>query len=1130
MIKIQLRFQILAFLMILTLASQASGQLVSKEKNSEIPLAKALKDVSKVFDTKFVYEKTIIEGKTTSYPTHEMKGKKVEDVLKSILYPNNLVFLYIKQNYYTIVSKDRLKENMNNIIPARSDDGQSPNTSISQQQKLYNVEKTISDHPVKGIVRNSIGEPLQGVSVVVEGSNSGAMTDKSGKYLLNDVPANAVLLFSYVGFVTQKIAIAGRFEVDIVLTESNTGLNEVVVVGYGKEKRINLTGAVASVSGKELMRAPTLSLTNSFTGLLPGVVTQNVTGEPGRDNAMILIRGKNTTGNNNPLIVVDGIQDAAGWQYINPNDIESVSVLKDASAAIYGARAANGVILITTKRGTTGKPMISYTFNQGLNQPTKIPEMGNSASLARYFNEILIKQGQPAQYTDAEIQKFADGSDPLNYPNVNWFDEVLKKTSLQSQHNLSMRGGSNDVKYLISGSYSNQNSIFKNGSHNFKTYSVRSNLDAQVNKNIKLSLDVNGGIEDGNYPAFSTKETFQALNNNLPFMPVYYSNGLPSSGVERAENPILMVSNATGNNNHTVQHFSAKASFDITIPCVKGLGVDGYFNYRNVIVLDKNWQTPWTDYSYDKTTNTYIPLTGGGIVNPQLTQGLENDKNTLINLRVKYDKRFGNNYLNTFIAVEQSQGNSLDFSAFRRDFISSQLDELFAGSLSNQQTDGTASEEGRKNIFGRIHYDFKGKYLVDFNYRYDGSSNFPKGKRYGFFPGLSAAWKISEEKFIRDHFAFMDNLKLRASIGQMGNDQIAAFQFLQLYNLTSKGYDFGQTSTPSLGLTAGVTPNPNVTWEVATVTNFGLDGTFWNGLLGFSVDIFKQRRSNILATRSLAIPSFTGLSLPNENIGIVENKGFEIDLSHQNTFKKFSYRIDGNIAVAANKVIDISESSNVPEWQKAEGHAIGADKYYISTGIIRTQAELDKIPIYPGTKIGDLKYKDVNGDGVISAADMVRLDKTNTPQVTYGFNVSMNYNAFSLFANFAGAAKVWQAFRFQALLGYNVLQNLLDNRYTEGSMDSKYPTLPQQSGVNSLSSSFWLYNTSFLRLKTLEIGYDLPHAFLSRISIQGAKIYVNGSNLLTFSKMKLFDPETNDPDGFFYPQTRIYNLGINVTF
>lgn len=997
---------------------------------------------------------------------------------------------------------------------------------------LTPADTTEKKETVSGRVTNEEGAPLPGVSIHVKGQQQGSVTDGSGNFKLNAGPQD-LLVASFIGYQTQEVITGNKNFIPIQLKAGSAGLNEVVVVAYGKQKRADLTGAIASISGKELRTTPAISLSNAITGLLPGVVTKNISGEPGRDDATILIRGRNTTGNNDPLVVVDGIPDISavpGWQRINPNEIASISVLKDASAAIYGAQAANGVILITTKRGAIGKPVISYTYNQGINQPTKIPKMGNAATLAGYFNELLVKQGQQPRYTAEEIKKFGDGSDPLNYPDENWFETVLKKFSTQSQHNLNVSGGSKDIRYLISGSYSNQNSIFKNGSHDFKTYSIRSNLDAQISKNIKISLDMNGGIDDGNYPAFDTKETFLALNNNLPFMPVYYPNGLPSSGVERGENPAIMASGATGNYNNTIQRFSAKAGFDINIPWVDGLGIDGYFNYRNVSTITKNWQTPWTVYSYDKSNNNYTPVTGGGILRPQLEQELASDKSTLINLRIKYEKRFNNQYLNAFVAVEESQGLTNNFSAFRRDFISAGIDQLFAGSLNNQQTDGTAFETGRRNFFGRVHYDFREKYLLDLNFRYDGSSNFPEGRRYGFFPGLSVAWKMSEENFIKQNAPFIDNLKIRASIGRMGNDKIGTFQFLQLYNLSNKGYNFGQTPQQSLGLTAGVTPNPFVTWEVATVTNLGLDGSFWNGLLGITVDVFKQRRSDILATRSLAIPVFTGLSLPNENIGIVENKGFELELSHASTIGKFSYRIAGNMAYAKNKVLDISEAANVPAWQKATGHSIGADKYYISKGIIRTEEELAAIPVITGTTVGDLQYEDVNGDGVISAADQVRLDKTSTPPITYGFNISLSYKAFSLFANFAGAAEVWQPLRFQALLGYNTLQDLLENRYTDGSMTSKYPTLPQQSGVNSQQSTFWLYNTSFMRLKTLEFGYNLPEHLLSAIKISSARIYVNGSNLFTLSKMKLLDPEGTDRDGFFYPQSRIFNAGVNVIF
>ncbi len=989
--------------------------------------------------------------------------------------------------------------------------------------------------PVKGHVTGEDGSPIPGVSVQVKGTSRGAATDAAGNFTL-EVDNDAVLIVSFIGYQTQEIPVAGKSDLNIQLKTATSGLTEVVVVAYGSQKKVDLTGSVASVSGSELKHTPAVSVSNAITGLLPGLVTKNVTGEPGRDDATILIRGRNTTGNNNPLVVVDGIQNASGWQRINPNDIESISVLKDASAAIYGAQAANGVILITTKRGNTGKPTISYTYNQGFTQPTQIPEMGNSATLAGYFNEMLIKQGQQPQFTEEEIRKFADGSDPVNYPNVNWFDEVLRKFSPQSQHHLNVRGGNKDIRYLLSGSYSNQNSIFKKGSHNFKVYSLRSNLDAQINKYIKVSLDLNGNIDEGNYPAFNTtaaaatRQIFQALNNNLPFMPVYYANGLPSAGVERGENPAIMASDATGNSNSRIQRFFAKAGFDISIPWVEGLGADGYFNYRNVTSIGKNWQTPWTVYNYDKANNTYLPVTGGGIVLPQLTQTVGVDRNTLINLRLKYERRFNEHFVNTFVAVEQSKGRSDDLSAFRRNFISTEIDELFAGSLINQEADGTALETGRQNVFGRLHYDFREKYLLDFNFRYDGSSNFPEGRRFGFFPGVAVAWRISGENFVKERFSFIDNLKLRASIGQMGNDLIDPFQFLTLYTLGNKGYNFGLPASQSLGLTAGVTPNPFVTWEVATLSNLGLDGIFWNGLLGFTFDVFKQRRSNILATRNLAVPSFTGLSLPNENIGVVENKGFELELSHAVNKKTLSYRVSGNLAYAANKVIEISEASNVPVWQKQEGHAIDAGRYYISKGIIRTKEALDNIPVVPGTKVGDLQYEDVNGDGTITAADQVRLDRTSTPQITYGVNFSVEYKAFSLFANFAGAAKSWQPLRFQALLGYNALQELLENRYTEGSMSSKYPTLPLQSGVNSLASTFWLYNTSFMRLKTLEIGYSLPAGLLSSLKIATARVYANGSNLFTLSRMKLVDPEGTNGDGFFYPQSRIYNLGINVTF
>ncbi|CAG5016930.1 TonB-dependent receptor P3 [Dyadobacter sp. CECT 9275] len=990
-----------------------------------------------------------------------------------------------------------------------------------------------ADRSLTGKVTDEKGENLPGVSVLLKGTQQGTTTNADGAFTLHIPDENAVLVLSFVGYVSKEIAVGNRTNVEVSLAVDAKSLEEVVVVGYGAQRKATLTGAVAGISSEEVKKSPVVNLSNALTGMIPGVVTTNRTGEPGRDDSAILIRGKSTTGNTNPLIVVDGIQDASGWQRINPNDIASISVLKDASAAIYGARAANGVILITTKRGKVGKPVIDYTFNQGFVNPTRLPKMANSAQFAGYVNELQVKAGQGIRYTDDEIRKFADGSDPLNYPNTDWFGEVLKKVTTQSRHNLNIRGGTDALRFSVSGSYSNEGGIFKNGSLNFKTYTIRSNIDANITKNVKIGLDVNGGLDNGNYPSFSTTTTFQRLWQ-VPFVPVYYPNGLPSSGIENGENPAVMGTDATGNTNNRSQRFLAKGTFDINIAAINGLGLDGYFAYGNDVITSKNWQTPWTVYDYDKANNTYIPKLGGGILKPQLTQQFTNAYNTLVNLRVKYDRQLGNHHVNTFVAFEQQEGNNSAFSAFRRNYISNSIDELFAGSLVDQSTSGTRSETGRRNFFGRVNYGFKDRYLLDFNFRYDGSAIFPKGKRYGFFPGVSVAWRLSQEDFLKNR-RNVDDLKIRASYGKMGNDAVDAFQHLALYSLGNQGYHFGWPSSFSQGLTTGVTPNPNITWEVATSTNVGVDGSFWKGLLGFSVDFFKQRRSNILATRSLAVPVYTGLKLPNENIGVVENQGIDLQLTTSNTVGQVRYSIAGNLGYARNRIIDISEASNIPEWQKAEGHVIGATRYYHALGIFRTQEQVDNNPRFAGTKVGDLQYQDVNGDKVIDAADMIRMDKTNIPELTFGLNASVEYKNFSLWANFAGQSRSWQYYHQNARIAMNALEEFIVNRYTPGSMDSKYPTLPTiEAGaggeVNGQLSDFWLMNTSFVRLKTLELGYSIPAELLAKLRINSVRLFVNGNNLFTIDKLKIYDPENSNQTGGYYPQSKIFNAGFNLTF
>lgn len=983
---------------------------------------------------------------------------------------------------------------------------------------------------VTGTVKSNNGETLPGVSVLLKGTTTGTVTDAEGNFKLSIPSGSATLVISSIGYVTQEIAVNERSVIDITLVEDIQSLEEVVVVGYGTQKKATLTGSVTSVSPENIQSSPAVNLTNSLAGLLPGLTALNRSGEPGDDEAEIFIRGRSTTGDNSPLVVVDGVQNPPGWERINGNDIESISVLKDASAAIYGARAANGVILITTKRGSTGKPTISYSFNQGINQPTRLPELASSALFAGYVNEMLVRDGQDPRYTPAEIELFKKGTDP-NYPNTDWYGEVLKPYSLQSMHHLSLRGGSESVRYSLSGSYSNQNSIFKKGIHKFNGYTLRSNVDADVTKNISVRMDLNMGLDDRVQPG---SENPWGWLMAIPMMPVYYPNGYPSAGIEQGLNPAVMVTDASGNHNTKRKRVISNIGFNAKIPKVKGLALDGYFVFTNEDVLEKEWRTPWTVYNYDKANDEYLPLRGGRITAPQLEQSTESETSTFLNFRVIYQNQFNDHYINAFVGGEQKRGTDSEYSAFRRNYLSSTLPELFAGDPATQQNDGVSSENARQSLIGRVSYNFKEKYIVDFNARYDGSHVFPEGKRFGFFPGVSVAWVLSEE-FLRDNRAIND-LKLRASTGKMGNDRISPYQFMAAYKLNLEGYHFGVPTVSSLGIVPGVTPNPNITWEVASNQNIGLDGMLWNGGLGFSIDLFKQRRENILASRDLAVPDYTNLQLPVENIGIVENKGVELALSHRKRVANagnFEYSVSGNIAYARNNVIDISEASDVPAYQKAEGHILDAELVYQALGIFRTQEDVDNSPVYPGTKVGHLKYKDVNKDGVISSADRVRIDKSNIPEITFGLNMSVRYSNFSLYANFAGQSRAWQYYHQNARIAVNGLAELIANRYTEGSMDSKYPILPDletQTQPSGLRSTFWLQNAAFVRLKTVELAYTVPTTLTSKLNLSSVKLYLNGNNLFTISDIKWFDPEGDNERGSFYPQSKIFNLGIDLSF
>jgi len=1000
-----------------------------------------------------------------------------------------------------------------------------------------------SSRGISGNVTNGEGITMPGVTILEKGTTNGTVTDVDGNYSFT-VSENAVtLVFSFVGMETKEITIGNQSQINVALENDMADLEEVVVVGYGEQRKATLTGAIASTDEKMLKKAPVTSLSNSLAGLLPGLTTLNRSGEPGQNNAQIFIRGRSTTGNASPLIVIDGVPDETGaWQRINQNDIEQVSILKDASASIYGARAANGVILITTKRGSIGKPVFSYTFNQGITQPTRLPEMANSWEFADYVNQYRTTiQNLPALYSDQEIQTMRDGTDPLNYPNTDWVGTIFKNYTPQSMHNLNVRGGTEKARYSMSGSYIDENSIVKNGSHKSNTFTLRTNVDVDITDNFRFGLDLNGEMDNRKRPVLGGFGT-----QGSPLIPAFYPNGLPASlPGDAGENPAINLAGEGGYFSDQIYRTFVKPSFNINIPQIEGLSLDGYVSYRQEYTEGRRWRDTWLVYNYDAESNEFLEKQGGQVSQPDLQEMFNKQKDYLMHFKIKYSKSFGDHLLEGFVAFEQAEGEFRTMTAYRRGFISSSIEELFAGSGENMVSDGTRRQWGRQNVFGRINYNYKEKYLFETNLRYDGSYAFPKSGRWGFFPGFSAGWRISEEGFLNGS-PNVDNLKLRVSYGQMGNDQINPFQFMSMYNLNPIGTHYGG-GTQAI-LRPGVAPNDAITWEVSENANLGLDATFWRGGLDLSVDFFKQRRSNILTARSTEVPIYTGLVLPDENIGIIENQGFEVIITHSNNVSPasgFSYTFSGNMGYAKNTIIDISEPQDMPDYQKAEGSMIGTQLLYEAIGIFRTQEEVDSNPIMPNTQVGDLQYRDVNGDGTINATDRVRQNKGVIPEVTFGFNATLAYKRFSLFANFAGQTRAWTYFHKHARTTQNSLRELLLNRYTPGSMDSRYPILPQEDGagegeVSGMPSTFWQQNASFLRLKTLQIDYTVPDEFLSKFGMTSLMLFVNGSNLFTLSDIKWFDPEgtpqNSSHDGFsystgsFYPQTKVYNIGLNVTF
>ncbi len=1116
--------KVLIVLLTMTLVSFASGGY-SQTKNftfqlKNVSLLEIFNEIEEQSDMQIAYDISSID--INQRINISVKGAPVENVLKEAL--QNTGLSYRIMNRYIIISTKG---------------------GISGQVMQQPVD-------VSGKVTDTAGVPLPGVTILIKGTVQGIITDTDGDYSLPKVPADAILVFSFVGMRTQEIAVSGKSQINVSLEEETIGLEEVVAVGYGTQKKATLTGSISNVKGENLSKTPSVNFSNSLAGQLPGLVVITRTGEPGNDNSTLRIRGENTLNDNTPLVVVDGIPNRS-LDRLDPATIESVTVLKDASAAIYGAKAANGVILVTTKRGETGKPTITLSLNQGWNKPTELPRMTDAATYAQLINEIRSYAGEDAKYTDEDIQLYRDGTDPWGHPNTDWFKETIRPWSPQHYVNLSLSGGSERVKYFVSMGTKYQDGIFRHSAIYYSQADITSNLDAKISDYIHFSFDLSGRQENRHYSGTgdsggdNNQNVWWAMNRAYPYLPAYWPTGEPGPDVEYGANPVVLVTDATGYDKKKTYVMQSNMRLVVDIPWVKGLSVTGNASVDKTFYNRKRWTTPWYLYSWDGSSydgNNVPVLTKvqKGYTDARLKQWMTDGTTITLNGLINYNGTFAEKHgVKVLLGIERITGDDMGFNAFRRYYTSESIAELDEGGASLKDNGGSSSESAYLNYFGRINYNFDSKYLFEFIAREDGSYIFNKGHRYGFFPGVSVGWIISNENFWKNNCPFIDYFKLRGSWGQTGNDRVNPYQFTESFAYSGTYLFNEDVSEKTLSSTR--IPNENITWEVASQYNIGFDSQILDNKFNASFDYFHNLRSKILCYRNASVPATAGLTLPEENIGKVINQGVEAQIGYRNKVRDFKYQIAVNASYAKNKIKFWDETPGVPEYQQSTGRPMNAALYYHAIGVFKDQAAVDAYPHREEARPGDIIFEDVNGDHKIDGEDKVRNNKTNIPKLTGGVSINLQYKNFYMNALFQGAAGAVRAYMvFSGECG-NFMYNEIKNRWTEDNPSTTHPRTWNRNTEywmtdGAPNNTYWVRNSNYLRLKNMEIGYNLPFQFIKKFGIEGARVYVNGQNLYTLTKMKDFDPES--PSGGatggcgvsneVYPSNKTMNFGVTVTF
>ncbi|MGV3508716.1 MAG: TonB-dependent receptor [Sphingobacteriaceae bacterium] len=1074
-------------------ASGYAQKITLSEKNAS--LKEVFKEIKKQSGYLFWYEDVLL--KNSKNVNINLKNASLEEAMELCLKNQSLTYSIVNN---TIVIKPKARD--------------------------FDLDNK-SSIDIRGKITDDKNEPLPGATVKVKGANITTTTDINGEFAIKNLDEKAILVITFTGFITQEVPVKNQSFIQVALKEDLQLLSEVVVVGYGQQKKVNLTGSLSVLDMKDKENTPITNVSQALHGV-SGLWVNQPGGKPGQDNAGVKIRGIGTMNNSNPLVLVDGIE--FNMNEVNPNDIESVTVLKDASAAIYGSRAANGVILVTTKTGKKGKSVVNYSFSHGTQKPTMLPDVVWDPILYMQMrNKALANEGSPITYSDAQIEEYRNGmaTDPHTYPNINWFDRVMDNGYLQ-QHNLRFSGGSEKNTYSLSLGVMDQDGILVDANH-ANRYSLALNATSEINSKLKIGGNVMANYRKYNENAHGTAYYFNRLMRVLPIFTPYLPDGrygnavFATPGRNAVENPLMLLNE--GRNDHVAQRILAKVFADYKLPFdLKyniNLGVDKLDGYARTFVPFLTTYNPKTEVPYYYNNNPYSFNYDDNALNLSFYQTLT------------WDKDFAEHNISAMLGTSYIDGERGVFDARVEGFFDNALTDIDAGSI-NPKVSGRESREKLASYFGRINYSFNEKYLLEATFRYDGSDRFAPDNRWGFFPSASAGWRIDKESFF-DKWNFVNLLKLRASWGKLGNQSVPPFSFLPQVTL-GHDYSFNGAIVSGAAITSSV--DPTISWETTTSSNLGLDLEAWNGKLGLMVDLFKKRTTDILRQVTLAA-QVGNLAGADRNIGTVDNTGYEINLSHRNKISDFNYELSGGITYVKNKIVDLGGETVISGRRiLKEGHPIDAYYVYEAEGIYQNQEQIDySAVISSNVKPGYLKYKDVNGDDMINGDDRVVMG-SSAPKYMYSFNVNLGYKNFNLKTFWQGVQglNIYPTANLSYPInnGAGITHEWVTDSWTPENPNARLPILvtPQGASENYQASTFWMRDASYLRLQNIQLSYDFPSKWINKVAMKNLTLFVNGQNLLTFSKYDQFDPEKEIKDDhiYDYPMLKTVSFGLNATF